>query len=301
MPVGKQMEAKDKPQESNGQQCKRGERERETGRRGAGKESEQEGGRERERGGERERDRQRETDREEEKAKEGRGEETEREVEEMRRRRGGGGDGGPTPHLVEDLLLGLGLLDQVGEGTARGDELLDVLDVLLLLLVLLPLDDLLLLDRLLEGGVVTGVVLELLLREPDRVGADAVEEVLRVGDEHEALVVLAQVVLEPHAGLEVQMVGRLVEQQQRGAHEEGAGEGHAHAPPSRHVLGGAGHHGLVEAEAVEQHRGTDLEGRGGGGGQRRTRGHCDGGRHPCEGDQRSTLGGRGDLGGRGGA
>ena len=36
-------------------------------------------------------------------------------------------------HLVQDLLLALGLLDEVGEGAARGDELLDVLDVVLLL------------------------------------------------------------------------------------------------------------------------------------------------------------------------
>ena len=36
-------------------------------------------------------------------------------------------------HLVQDLLLALGLLDEVGVRAARGDELLDVLDVVLLL------------------------------------------------------------------------------------------------------------------------------------------------------------------------
>ena len=74
---------------------------------------------------------------------------------------------------------GAHLLDQVGVGTARGDELLQVLDVILLLLVLLALDDLILLHRLAEGVVVTRVVRQLLLRQPDDVRAHPVQEILR--------------------------------------------------------------------------------------------------------------------------
>jgi len=42
-----------------------------------------------------------------------------------------------THHFVDDLLLGLCLLDQVGIRSARRDEVLQVLDVALLLLVTL--------------------------------------------------------------------------------------------------------------------------------------------------------------------
>ena len=73
------------------------------------------------------------------------------------------------------------LLDQVGVGSAGGDELLQVLDVILLLGVLLRLDDLVLLHRLLEGVVVTRVVGQLLLGQPDDVRAHAVQEILRAG------------------------------------------------------------------------------------------------------------------------
>mmetsp|Transcript_38342 Transcript_38342/g.90937 ORF Transcript_38342/g.90937 Transcript_38342/m.90937 type:complete len:555 (-) Transcript_38342:297-1961(-) len=164
-------------------------------------------------------------------------------------------------HLVQDLLLRLGLLHEVGVGPARGDELLDVLDVLLLLLVLLLLDDVVLGDRLLEGVVVAGVVVQLLLGEPYGVRADAVEEVLAVRDDDEALVVVLQVLLEPHARLEVEVVGRLVEQQQRRPHKKRPREGHAHAPSPRHVLRGAGHHLLAEPEPVQELRRADLKGR----------------------------------------
>mmetsp|Transcript_485 Transcript_485/g.1839 ORF Transcript_485/g.1839 Transcript_485/m.1839 type:complete len:283 (+) Transcript_485:761-1609(+) len=44
--------------------------------------------------------------------------------------------------------------------------------------------------------------------------ADSVEKVLRVADDHQALAVARQVVLEPHAGLEVKVVGGLVQQQE---------------------------------------------------------------------------------------
>jgi len=54
-----------------------------------------------------------------------------------------------------------------------------VLDVVLLLLMLLLLDDLVLLHRLDVRVVVAGVVGEPVLRQPDDVRADAVQEVLR--------------------------------------------------------------------------------------------------------------------------
>ena len=74
-----------------------------------------------------------------------------------------------TPHL----------LDQVGVSPAAGNELLEMLDVVLLLLVLLHLHDLVLGHRLDKGVVVTRVVVELLMGQPDDVGTDSIEEVLQ--------------------------------------------------------------------------------------------------------------------------
>eukprot|EP00966_Prymnesium_polylepis_P294501 6800848-Prymnesium_polylepis.1 len=60
-------------------------------------------------------------------------------------------------HLVDDLLLRLRLLHQVGVGTARGDEVLEVLNVVLLLLVCLHLAHLVVAARLDVRRVVTRV------------------------------------------------------------------------------------------------------------------------------------------------
>ena len=68
--------------------------------------------------------------------------------------------------------------------TTRGDESLQVLDVILLLLILLLLDDLILLHCLAEGVVVTSVVSQLLLSQPDDVRAHPVQEVLQITTRH---------------------------------------------------------------------------------------------------------------------
>ena len=137
-----------------------------------------------------------------------------------------------------------------------------MLDVGLLLLVLLLLHDLVVADSLLEGVVVAGVVGEPALREPDDVGAYAVEEVLRVAHEDEALLVLGQVPLEPHARLQIEVVGGLVQQQQSGLGKERLGKRDAHAPASGHVLGGPVDHDFGESEGMEELGGPDLEGVG---------------------------------------
>ena len=165
-------------------------------------------------------------------------------------------------HLVENLLLGVGLLHHVGVGAAARDELPQVLDVRLLLVVLLLLDDVISLQRLLVGVVVAGVVLQLAVGQADDVRAHAVEEILRVRDDQQALVVLRQVVLEPHTRAQIKVVRGLVQQQQRWRREERTRERHAHAPPSGHVLRGALHHLAAKAQPIEQLSRACLE-RGG--------------------------------------
>ena len=51
-------------------------------------------------------------------------------------------------------------------------------------------------------------------------------------DEHQDLFVVLEFFLQPDASLQIQVVGRLVQEQQVGLDEESAGEGHAHTPTS---------------------------------------------------------------------
>ena len=86
-----------------------------------------------------------------------------------------------------------------------------------------------------------------------------IEEVAVVRDDDHGAVVRRQVALEPGERLEVEVVRRLVEQEERRAQEEQPRERGAHAPPpgqlgerSRELL-------LPEAEAAEDHPGRGLE------------------------------------------
>ena len=47
----------------------------------------------------------------------------------------------------------------------------------------------------------------------DNVVADSIHEILRVGDENEDLFVARQLLLQPDAGLQIQVIGRLVQKQ----------------------------------------------------------------------------------------
>mmetsp|Transcript_66961 Transcript_66961/g.205056 ORF Transcript_66961/g.205056 Transcript_66961/m.205056 type:complete len:288 (+) Transcript_66961:972-1835(+) len=89
-------------------------------------------------------------------------------------------------------------------------------------------------------------------RELHDLGAHAVHEVLGVRRQDDGRRVVRQVLLEPHAGPEVQVVGGLVQDQQRRFFEQGLRQRDAHAPAARHVLRRLGHHLLREAEAVEE-------------------------------------------------
>ena len=60
--------------------------------------------------------------------------------------------------------------------------------------------------------------------------AHVVQKVLAVADDNKDALEALEVLLKPHARLQVQVVGGLVQQQQGGRHEERAREGDAHAP-----------------------------------------------------------------------
>jgi hypothetical protein len=114
------------------------------------------------------------------------------------------------------LLLRLGPRRHRGLGAEAVDELLQVGDLALLVL---EGGRLLLLARLLLADVVVvvaGVAVERPAAELEDPGAERVQEGAVVRDDDEAAGVARQVVLEPEERLEVEVVGRLVEQEQRG-------------------------------------------------------------------------------------
>mmetsp|Transcript_53856 Transcript_53856/g.131662 ORF Transcript_53856/g.131662 Transcript_53856/m.131662 type:complete len:288 (+) Transcript_53856:923-1786(+) len=138
-----------------------------------------------------------------------------------------------------------------------------MLDVRLLLLVPLHLVDLVVVLRLDVGVVVARVVGELALGgQVDHVGAHAVEEILRVGHEHEDARVVGELVLQPDARLHVEMVGGLVEEKHGRLRQERPAQSDTHAPTPRKILGLLGKELAAEAETHEDLRGADLEGRG---------------------------------------
>ena len=81
----------------------------------------------------------------------------------------------------------------------------------------------------------------------EHVGGDGVDEVAVVADEQQPAAPGHQVLLEPGDGVDVEVVGGLVEHQQVGPGEQQAGQGDPHPPAARELLDGAG--GVVVVEA----------------------------------------------------
>ena len=75
-------------------------------------------------------------------------------------------------------------------------------------------------------------------------------------DEDEGVGVVVEIVLEPVAGFEIEVVGGLVEQQEVGLLQQELGEGDAHLPAAGEFFGVALPVFLGEAEAAED--GADL-------------------------------------------
>src|SRR5439155_218225 len=90
-------------------------------------------------------------------------------------------------------------------------------------------------------------------------GHHTVQEVPVVRDEHDRAVVVGEEALEPLERLDVEVVGRLVEQQERRAQEQQARERRAHAPAPGELGQRPGEVGLAEPEAAEDRLRRGLE------------------------------------------
>ena len=136
---------------------------------------------------------------------------------------------------VERLEAALRLSRLARLGTEPLDEARHVRDLALLLLE----------HRLLHGetrgalrlerGVVAGVEREHAALEVSDVRDGAVEEVPVVRDQQQRAAVAGEPALQPDHGVEVEMVGGLVEQHQVGPAHQGLREVQAHAPAAREI------------------------------------------------------------------
>ena len=83
-----------------------------------------------------------------------------------------------------------------------------------------------------------------------------VQKIAVVRNQDEGEGVIGQILLQPVAGFQIQVIGGLVEQQQVGLLEQQLGERDAHLPAAGKFLGAAVPIGMREAEAGEN--GADL-------------------------------------------
>src|SRR3546814_5791627 len=105
--------------------------------------------------------------------------------------------------------------------------------------------------ELLEAIVVAGVGGELAVLHVDDAVHRAVQQAAVVGDQQESAGIALQKAFQPERGFEVEVVGRLVEQQQVGGLEQEGGESHPHAPAAGELGAGALLGSLVEARSEE--------------------------------------------------
>uniref|UniRef100_A0A2M4DFE8 Putative secreted protein n=1 Tax=Anopheles darlingi TaxID=43151 RepID=A0A2M4DFE8_ANODA len=107
---------------------------------------------------------------------------------------------------------------------------LQLLQPALLLLVILDHLTALLHVHLLEHRVVTLVVVQLLIVQVNDLIAHVVEERLVVGYNQQRLLPPLQIIVKPDDGVQIEMVRRFIEQQQRRFDEECSRQRHTHTP-----------------------------------------------------------------------
>src|SRR6202012_5124575 len=135
--------------------------------------------------------------------------------------------------LLDAALDLLGLRRLIAKAVDEGLQMLDVLalvapggfELRATLLLLLQI-----------AFVVTVIDVESLVPYLDDFGDGDIEEIAIVRDEDVAVGITVQVVLKPVACLEVEMVGRLIEQQQTRFCQQELGEGDAHLPSAGELL-----------------------------------------------------------------
>ena len=107
-----------------------------------------------------------------------------------------------------------------------------------------------------EAGVVAGVEGQPAARHVENALGHRVEQVPVVAHHHERPGITLEVRLQPHGGFEIEMVRRLVEQQQIGLGEQRGGQRDPHPPSAGEIGERRSLHRLVDAQPGEQPRGA---------------------------------------------
>ena len=146
------------------------------------------------------------------------------------------------PHARLHLIgLRIGPLETLDELAGLGDHLLLVVVGRLLLLATLPAEFEVM-------GVVDLVVVDASAGDLDGARGDVVHESLVVGNDHYGLGVVHQEILQPLDRLDVEVVRRLVQEQQVGFLQQQLGQLDAHAPAAREFGGLAREVAPLEAQ-----------------------------------------------------
>jgi hypothetical protein len=139
-------------------------------------------------------------------------------------------------HALQRLDPALGLLGLAGLGLEAVDELLEVGDLVGLLGDGGLLQQHLLGAHVFEGAVVAAVAHQPGVVDVQRDVGDGVEELPVVADHDEGAGVALEPGFEPDQGVEVQVVGGFVEEQQVGRAHQRAGQLQAHPPAAREAV-----------------------------------------------------------------
>jgi len=133
-------------------------------------------------------------------------------------------------HALQGLEAALSLTGLGGLGAKALHIAVDVCNLTLLLFKYRLLVGQAFCTDMFKGRVVAGVEGDAILFDVGDVVGDCVEEVTVVGDQQQGAAVVFQPGLQPDHRIQIQVVGRLVQQQQIGATHQGACQVQAHAP-----------------------------------------------------------------------
>src|ERR1035441_8810248 len=153
--------------------------------------------------------------------------------------------------LLQFLNAALHLFGLGGLGAEAVDEGFQLLDAVLLVGVGGKKLRAPLLFQYLVAGIAAGVNVEAFVPELDDFAHGDVEEVAVVGNQHVRVRVGGEILFQPVAGFQVEVVGGLVEEQQVGFLQEKFGQRDAHLPAAGELFGAAFPIALGEAEAAK--------------------------------------------------
>ena len=164
-------------------------------------------------------------------------------------------------HALQGLQAALRLAGLGGLGAEACDEAVEVLDAGLLVTAgPLALGGALGTD-VLAGGVTAGVALKPAILDDQAGVGHAVQEVAVVRDDELDGRMAQQLAFQPQYGVQVQVVGGFVQQQQVAGGHQHAGQVQAHLPAAREFVHRACQLRLSEAQAVQKFGGAGLGGR----------------------------------------